>query len=168
MGDQFYLYLLKIRCSTLLKKRKKPTLHMGSLTLNTKDKQYYRILSHWVLGNAFQWNMNGNIMKNSSVEVIDMPDLGFDKQEGASWSFWYLLLVLENSFPAYFSLDPLRIPGLGLVCAQFCAHGSKDCLKFHTVFLLACCLSACSNSEVKSLHFLKCSISQLNLHQSTE
>lgn len=36
---------------------------MGLLILNTKDNQYYRILSHWVLGNAFQWNMNGNIMK---------------------------------------------------------------------------------------------------------
>lgn len=70
MSDRFYL--LKISCSTLLKKRKDPILHMESLILNTKDNQYYRILSNWVLGNAFQWNMNGNIMKNSSICVIDL------------------------------------------------------------------------------------------------
>lgn len=66
----------------MLKKRRKSIVHMGSLILNTKDNQYYRILSHWVLGNAFQWNMNGNIMKNSSVGITDMPKSGLGKQEG--------------------------------------------------------------------------------------
>lgn len=60
---------------------------MGLLTLNIKDNQYYRILSHWVLGNAFQWNMNGNIMKNSSVEVIDIPRPGLWQTGGGKMKF---------------------------------------------------------------------------------
>lgn len=58
-----------------------------------------------------------------------MPRPGRGKQEGARLSSWYLLLVLDNYLSAYFSLNLLRIPGLSLVCAQLCAHGSKDCSK---------------------------------------
>lgn len=70
--------------------------------------------------------MDGSIVKKSSVKVTDMPKPGLDKQERKDHLLVFSV-VPDNYLSAPSSLDPLKILGHKLVCAQVNARGTEDC-----------------------------------------